>query len=87
MIASFFAKFFSYLLPWLAARAAEYINEKLLNAQDKSKVQKTVDIRLTQFNDAFKKVVNGEPVTPEQKEELKSAIRNFSNILDRDGLV
>ena len=74
----------SYVLPWLAARALEYINEKLLNARDKSLVKKNVSLRLTQFNEAFKKAVNGEPITPEQKEELKNAIRNFSNILDRD---
>lgn len=36
-----------------------------------------VDARLNNLRDAYKESFNGEPVTPEQREKLKKAIREF----------
>jgi len=61
------------LIPWATAKLMEWINSK----QELSKSDALIDKRLSSLKQAYVKAFDGNKVTAEQKEDLKSAIREF----------
>jgi len=61
------------ILPWLIAHVMEWLEVR----ERISKQNKDIDKKLQALKDAYAKSFDGTPVTPEQREELKSAIRDF----------
>lgn len=61
------------LTSWLFAKGLEYIHGK----QKQETTEDDIDLRLKKFKEAYKETFDGKPITPEQKEKLKSSIRDF----------
>lgn len=77
-------------MAWLTSLAASLL-EKLVSSiavklmelyrgkAEKDATEADIDNRVALLKDAYKKAFDGNPVTPQQKEELKHAIRQFIN--------
>jgi len=64
------------LLKVVSALFTELI-ARLHQNQDVMTSNNQIDARLTAFKNAYKEAFNGEKVTPEQREKLRSAISDF----------
>lgn len=58
---------------WLVTMGLQKIHGK----QEKAQTDKDIDQKLSKFKEAYKEAFNGQPVTPEQKQKLNSAISDF----------
>jgi hypothetical protein len=72
-LATLLAKVAQALLPWLLAKLMAYLNKEKSLEDNKEKI----DELLVKVKEAYKKAFNGQPVTPEQEQELKRALRDF----------
>lgn len=61
------------LIPWLVAKGIEFFE----NRNKSKKIKSDIDKRLERVKKAYEKAFNGEPITPEQREDLKRAIADF----------
>jgi len=58
---------------WVAARLIEWFNKR----SKTTAMEKDIDNKLALLKAAYVESFDGKPVTPEQREKLKHAIRNF----------
>lgn len=70
------------LIPWALTKLMEWNTAREADERTKEEREKSNALKLKQFNDAFNKAMDGQPLTPEQKEELKNAIRNLTRIIE-----
>ncbi len=73
MIANLMAIILTNVTSWILARGLEAIHGKELQKTTEGDINK----KLLDFKLAYKEAFDGSPITPEQRQKLKSAISDF----------